>query len=253
MLCYGPLPSLKLRFKIASFAFLFVGVFEHLLYVYSAGIRVVTANIKPHESFAQVYFVTVYDGFFDIFNYAHWKAIYVEFVALVTTFLWQFCDLFLVLMTSSLAERFRQINKYILEHKVLSEAEWRTIRKQYNKLSILSNLFNANLSGVIMLSFSANVYFISISLFQILNSRTTFEMFFVLFNVLFIMTHFLLVSMYSAWVYEESNAVISEISSLPLKNINHEVDRLLTQMAERDIGVWGGGLFQVTRTIVFTV
>ncbi|KAF5286342.1 hypothetical protein FQR65_LT12636 [Abscondita terminalis] len=253
MLCYAPSTSTKIRFKIISFSFLFTGLVEHFLYVYSTGIKAVMTKIESHESFAKLYFVTVYDGFFYIFDYAHWKAVYVEFVAVVTTFIWQFTDLFLILMTSSLAERFEQINVFVRENKVLSEVEWRNIRNQYNRLSLLCNVFNKSLSEVILLSYSANVFFISIALFQAIHSRTSFEMIFILFNTTFIVIHFLLVSKYSSWVYEESGAIISEISSFPVQHINHEVDRLLHQMVEREIGVCGGGFFKVTRQVVFNV
>ncbi|KAB0798032.1 hypothetical protein PPYR_09025 [Photinus pyralis] len=249
MLCYGALPTLKLRFIVMPIAFLIAGLVEHFTYVY-AWIRTVSKKIQPQENFTRLYYEYVYDGFFDTFGYAPWKVLYVEFVGAIITFAWQFVNILIILMSSTLAERFRQLNRFISKEECITETQWRRTRKHYTKLSILCKKFNETFSSLILLSYSANVYFFSISIFQSMSVRSTFEAIFVWFNVIFIFIHFSLVSLYGAWVYEESVDLIPKLTTLQLKHVNHEVERLLVQMANNDNGVSGAGFFKVTRSVI---
>ncbi|XP_031349723.1 gustatory receptor for sugar taste 64f-like [Photinus pyralis] len=253
MASYGPVPNLKRRLTILPFLYLILGTGEHVLFV-CGGIRRALSKASPSESYVEKYFTLVYNEFFTLFGYAHWKAIIVEFLALIATYQWQFSNLLITLLSTALAERFRQIRQTINCRKILSESQWRIIRKQYNNLIILCNFLNEVLSNIVVLSFLSNVYFLSISILQCLSSsQTGYGAMYFYYGLLFTAFHFVLLCWYASEVYEESSASISELAIIPTKYLSHEIDRLLQQMTPRQTAISGGGFFDVKRTSILSI
>lgn len=161
------------------------------------------------------------------------------------TFSWSYLDLFIMLISSAIALRFKQITERfqtIAEAKVnrpstpffpptdpfisevVNENIWRILREDYNRLCKLTRSVDEHLSYIILLSYASNLYFV---LFQLFNSlremKNTIEKiyFFVSFGFLIMRT--VCVSLYGGWINDESKMPVIILNSVPSYVYNVEV------------------------------
>jgi len=123
-------------------------------------------------------------------SYSLWKGIVIEFINILSTFSWNFVDLFLILISIALAEQFRQLNSRLFSvrekvrkknthtHvrftrltqrdlacvKAMPEWWWAEARNDYNHLATLTRMVDCHVSGIVFLSFATDLYFICIQL-----------------------------------------------------------------------------------------
>lgn len=91
--------------------------------------------------------------------------LFLFFVSKIATFTWNFTDLFIMLISTALAERYKTLNKNLntatLDH---SNVDWSEFRKNYACLSTLVKRTDNDVSPIILLSFVNNLYFICLQL-----------------------------------------------------------------------------------------
>lgn len=80
-------------------------------------------------------------------------------------------DLFIMVVSTALADRFKQITEKIKSvkhsHHEKTVEFWMAIREDYNKVNVLSKILDSAISNIIFLSFANNLFVI---LVQLLNS-----------------------------------------------------------------------------------
>nr|CAD7444096.1 unnamed protein product [Timema bartmani] len=113
---YGYPRRMRLKLTSLTVVVLVIAAGEHLL-----------SNVKKIErgwlcsnggpDVVRSYFVNNYSHVFGFTRYSHWKGAAVIFVNLVATFIWNYVDLFLILISLSVAQRFRQINALLFRVK----------------------------------------------------------------------------------------------------------------------------------------
>ncbi|KAF5293095.1 hypothetical protein FQA39_LY13705 [Lamprigera yunnana] len=187
MLNYGKPPNLKFKYVCLTIIYLVTGILEHAAFL-TAGIKKIAQDIEPSESYVRKYYVTLFSEFFHIFEYTHWKAVFVE---------------------------------------IHSDEYWRGIRKDYNNLTLLCKFVNDTIGQLVVLAFSGNLYFLSVSVLQCLTPRRGFDVVYVWYGMCFTSSHFFLLCWHASSVYEESFQPISELVGIPTKYVSHEVLLLL--------------------------
>lgn len=103
---------------------------------------------------------------------------------ILTTFAWNFTDLFIILISCALAVRFKQIVKRLenntVSHsciinphgvlnnflKVMHEKFWKEVREDYNRLSRLCRTVDEHLAPLVIISFINNLFFICVQLYN---------------------------------------------------------------------------------------
>lgn len=112
------------------------------------------------QSFPQLFYVSE-------FNYA--KAGSAQVVNIYCTFIWNFMDVFIIVVSVGVASRFNQINYNLELHRgmIMPEIFWAYYRIRYQKLVELLRETDLVMGNLILLSFSNNLYFVCI---QLLNS-----------------------------------------------------------------------------------
>ncbi|KAF5298407.1 hypothetical protein FQR65_LT01185 [Abscondita terminalis] len=181
---YEPLIYIKLKYRILAALYFITGIVEHGLFV-AGGIKRLSSNVQPSDNYFQKYFELQYAEFFHTFKYAHWKAVIVEFLSLITTYQWQFTNYFIAIIAIALAERFQQISKKINSKQLQNEDHWRNVRQHYNSLTLLCKSVNDVIGLLVVLAFLGNLYFLSISALQCLSPRNGFEMAYYWYGFLF--------------------------------------------------------------------
>lgn len=96
------------------FYFLFEKV-EHLLNVVSAVYYAVECS--NNKNGVEKFFKVQLSQLFLLTPYAHWKAFIGKVIGIIATFIWNFMDLFVIIMSVGLSTRFKQINNDLIGFK----------------------------------------------------------------------------------------------------------------------------------------
>lgn len=141
----------------------------------------------------EAYFVNKFTFVFQSLGYNPVLSVCVIVLMFLTSCAWNFIDVFIIVMSVAMSERFKQFNQKLLsvngkvgcvcKYFQLVESQglikdyvvfqdmpttfWRTMRETYNVLSCLTKLLDELLSPIVLLSFANNLYFICL---QLLNS-----------------------------------------------------------------------------------
>lgn len=106
---------------------------------------------------------------FHIFSgYSIFKAIGVMTFNFYCTFIWNFMDLFIIIISIGLSRKFNQVYISLFRNKndKCSEFYWKYHRKCYKELVELLGSVDSCISNLVLLSFLNNLFFICIQLFN---------------------------------------------------------------------------------------
>lgn len=137
-----------------------------------------------------------------------------------------------MIMSTALALRFRQVTQRLAkigESKTTTESTWRSLREDYNSLCKLCKSLDDAISYIVLMSFAGNLFFILIQLFKSLRiMKNNLERVYFFFSFGFLIIRTIFVSLYGAWVNDESKKPIPILNSVPSSVYNIEVFFALT-------------------------
>lgn len=88
----------------------------------------------------------------------------------LATYAWSLTDLYIVLLSSALAVRFRQISERLQMinqlPKVPDKTIWETVREDYIRLNQFAKELDDVLSYIVLLSYASNLFSIMMQLFN---------------------------------------------------------------------------------------
>ncbi|XP_070156538.1 gustatory receptor for sugar taste 64f isoform X2 [Polyergus mexicanus] len=249
--------TLATRFKIVTVVVMLLALVEHSASVVSAYINAVEcANHRGDTDIIGIYFQTQFPQIFSKTPYSLWKGILVETINILSTFSWNFVDLFLILISIALADQFRQLNSrlYSIRGKAMPEWWWAEARNDYNHLATLTRRVDSHISCIVLLSFATDLYFICIQLLFSFNPiRGVVRKIYYCYSFGFLLTRTMAVSLYVASVHDESLLPAPILYSVSGSSYSNEVSRFLTQITTDNISLTGMKFFSVTRSLVLTV
>ncbi|KAE8747292.1 Gustatory receptor 35 [Frankliniella occidentalis] len=254
MRTYGYPRHLGRKVKIMTAVVLLLATVEHLLAVMTA----VYTSWPCYKSGGFPGLVRGYslNNFAMVTEYAPWKAVFVFLLNVVATFSWNYTDLFIMLLSVSLAQRFKQLNHRLraLKGKNLPSGVWRQLRETYNSLACLTRTVDEAVNNIVLLSFASNLYFICVQLLQgmkLILDVYPYVYFFFSFGYLLLRT--CVVSLYAASIHDESKEPRRVLYSVPSESFCTEVRRFLAQVTTDDVALTGCNFFSVTRSLMLTV
>lgn len=105
---------------------------------------------------------------FDVVEYSLWKAIIAKYVTVVCTYMWTFMDMFIMIISVGLSNRFQILNDDLsrIKGKHMNEQFWSTRRNQYHNLCRFVVFIDKNMSHVIIISFTNNLFFVCVQLLR---------------------------------------------------------------------------------------
>ncbi|KAF5282706.1 hypothetical protein FQR65_LT02703 [Abscondita terminalis] len=247
---YGFPPNLKNSIRIITIIVVIFGFVEHLFFILNA----LNSMWKCEKQSAKLYFTFAFPQIFTIISYAHWKAILVESLNILSTFCWNFLDLFIIIMSFALAVRFKQISKRIQSTEVVHENFWKQIREDYNRLSVLCSIVDRQIGPLVTISYVSNLFFICIQLYNSLKPRFgIIPSIYFFYSFGFLLARIVFVSMYAAWINDESREPLRFLQSVSSEIYNPEVDRFIQQIHTNPIGLTGSKFFLITRSFLLRV
>ncbi|XP_078034005.1 gustatory receptor for sugar taste 64f isoform X2 [Augochlora pura] len=255
--------SLSTKFKIVTIIVMIFALVEHTFSILHGSIRAQEcAIVQGNSDVVGVYFQSQFPQVFTMISYSLWKGILVDLINVLSTFSWNFVDLFLILISIALVEQFRQLNnrlssikgKYHFIVKAMPEWWWAEARSDYNHLASLTRQLDSHISIMVLLSFATDLYFICIQLLFSFNPmRSYIEEIYFGFSFGFLLARTTLVSLCAASIHDESLLPAPILYSVSGSSFNTEVMRFLTQVTTDSICLTGMKFFSVTRSLVLTV
>ncbi|CAL7948745.1 unnamed protein product [Xylocopa violacea] len=255
--------SLSTKFKIVTMVVMIFALVEHSFSILHGYIKAEEcAQFRNDSDIIGVYFQSQFPQIFSRIPYSLWTGIMVDIINILSTFSWNFVDLFLILISIALTDQFRQLNnrlysirgKYHFIVKAMSEWWWAEARSDYNHLASLTRQLDSHISIMVLLSFATDLYFICIQLLFSFNPmRRTIEKIYFGFSFGFLLARTTVVSLCAASIHDESLLPAPILYSVPGSSFSTEVMRFLSQVTTDSICLTGMKFFSVTRSLVLTV
>ncbi|XP_037946086.1 uncharacterized protein LOC119678365 [Teleopsis dalmanni] len=255
-----PKRNLSSRLRYAAVVTMLLSLLEHAFYLSSAVTSYIhhaklcpnTLNTTRETNFAD-FIQQNYDYVFRIVPYSLFFGVYVMVTNFACTFVWNYMDLFIMLISKGIAYRFEQISKRInkLADKEVPEATFTEIREHYVKLCELLDCVDENLSAIILLSCMNNLYFICYQLLNIFNKlRWPINYIYFWYSLLFLMGRTAFVFYTAATINDESKAALGVLRRVPMKSWCEEVERLIYEMTSQTVALSGKKFYFLTRKLL---
>ncbi|KAG5323920.1 GR05A protein, partial [Acromyrmex heyeri] len=180
-------PKLRWKLYLIAASILFVALIEHILSI--------LVHVKKYDwsgksdnatflNFLEIYCTSSHAFILEIHllkNFDYFKTleflfsvkynlalgIFIFIVSKLATFTWNFTDVFIAMVATGLAERYKTLNKYVIssisKHRPI---DWSELREDYAVLSFMVKKVDNDISPIILLSFVNNLYFICLQLLK---------------------------------------------------------------------------------------
>ncbi|XP_043500317.1 gustatory receptor 5a for trehalose-like [Polistes fuscatus] len=252
-------PRLRLKFLILSIIVLLFSILEHILSIINNSLAFEwgTSN-STFENFLRIYITTSHGFIFDIIEYNFAIGIYIFIISKLATFVWNFTDLFVMLVSTGLAERYKALNKrlFVLTKKHANTVDWCEFRCDYAILSSLMKKVDNDVSPIILLSFANNLYFICLQLLNGLSKpmegHIVSDIYF-FGSFAFLITRTCAVTLLTARINDQSKTVLPLLYSCSSSTYNIETQRLQYQLTTDDVALTGLRFFSITRNFMLAL
>ncbi|XP_059226968.1 gustatory receptor for sugar taste 64a isoform X2 [Stomoxys calcitrans] len=256
-----PKRNLAYRVRLAAGVIIFLSALEHGLYLSSAVLsyrrgKEVCApilNTTVEISFDD-YIVRNYDYVFQILPPNFYVGIGVLVVNGLCTFIWNYMDMFIMMVSKGIAYRFEQITIRInkLANKEVPESVFIEIREHYVKLCELLEMVDENLSGIILLSCINNLYFVCYQLLNVFNKlRWPINYVYFWYSLLYLIGRTAFVFLSAAAINDESKGGLAVLRRVSSKTWCVEIERLIFAMTTQTVALSGKKFYFLTRRLLF--
>ncbi|KAF7272880.1 hypothetical protein GWI33_014358 [Rhynchophorus ferrugineus] len=251
---YGYPKSLDKKIRWLSFVFIFLGLTDYLLNV---------GNWSEHLSYhhgdnftIELYYRTTFPQLFNYLPYNPWSVIFSTIITIHSNVTWAVNDLFIIIMSTALALRFQQISQKLNNErfKINPVLFWKGIREDYDRLASFCRELDSHISPIVLWSFFLNIFFLLIQLYNSLESISLLarKVYFV-FSFVYLIFKTTSVSLFAAWINDESKAPTNVLNSVDSALYNVEIRRLLVQISFDKTALTGCKMFSVKRGIILSV
>ncbi|GLV41644.1 Gustatory receptor 64e [Carabus blaptoides fortunei] len=246
-------PNITRRLWITTVVIMSLALVEHVLSIvrnWSRSLHCPSASTDP----VKTYFGVSFSHAFLYVSYSGWISFFMEVGIILATFSWNFSDLFVILMCSSLAERFKQLNRKVYHAKVKNEQFWKEVREDYTRLAMLCKSLDNAISHLVTLSFGNNLFFICVQLFNTLKPlKGLVNTIYFVCSFGFVLGRTAALSVYCCWINDESKNILGNLFEVPSEDYGTEASRLIQQIAYCPVVITGSNYFAVTRGLCLQV
>ncbi|KAJ1523414.1 hypothetical protein ONE63_001278 [Megalurothrips usitatus] len=253
----GHPPNLRCRLRAVTVAVLSLALVEYLLAVFSG---ILSMDLDRYETFHQFltdYYSGNYPQMMFVVPYNPVIVLVEQTVNTTATFMWNYNDLFIMLISIAIAQWFKFLNTKLHQcpRKDKTPEFWKDAREKYNALSVLTREVDRLLCVQVLFSFMNNLYFICIQLLHTVKheDNTLLKNVYFLFSFGFLIMRTVFVSLFAASINDESKNVRKVLYSVSSSSYCEEVDRFIIQATTDEIALTGLKFFSVTRSFLLTV
>ncbi|KAM8719875.1 hypothetical protein ACLKA7_006005 [Drosophila subpalustris] len=241
------------RIQHVALALFSLSLMEHLLSIISAVYYDFCPSRKdPIESYLYS------DGLqlFYVFPYSNWLAWLAKIQNVWLTFSWSYMDIFLMLLGIGLSDLLARITQH-LEHVVqqpMPEEFWTYTRTRYRSIVELIYEVDNAVSGLALISFGSNLYFICLQLLKSINTMpSTVHAVYFYFSLSFLIGRSTAVLLFVSSVNDRAREPLRLLRLVPHAAYHDEVSRLSTELSADNVSLTGLKFFNITRKLFLTV
>ncbi|CAL8122973.1 unnamed protein product [Orchesella dallaii] len=240
---------------------------ENILYHFHA------MKLEQREKMSALSFSDFLRDYYDsnqyIFPFFSYNAI-VSLALLVTnklaTYAWNFGDIILILISRALYGRYLCLNTFLEQqyepHGCIllikkGSVSWRSIRKNFLRLTELLEEANGIFSPLVWLSYTTDIFFVCRQLYEGLASKSTagkaVDKIYMVWSLIHLIVRTLGVNLMAAKINEEAHRMSKVLQHCHPDEYDEEVRRLERFLGSRMIGITGSGCFIITKSFVFMI
>ncbi|KAH8378847.1 hypothetical protein KR009_001741 [Drosophila setifemur] len=190
----------------------------------------------------------------NILNILNMLKIFLQLLNGACTFVWNYMDLFIMMISKGISYRFEQITARIrqLEHQEVSESTFIQIREHYVKMCELLEFVDTSMSSLILLSCVNNLYFVCYQLLNVFNKlRWPINYVYFWYSLLYLIGRTAFVFLTAADINEESKRGLGVLRRVSSRSWCIEVERLIFQMTTQTVALSGKKFYFLTRRLLF--
>ncbi|XP_075990674.1 gustatory receptor 5a for trehalose-like [Anticarsia gemmatalis] len=261
--------------SLPCIVFLCFALLEHILSIISKTAQILDCTAYEYDPYEELIKHT-FPWLFDLgAPFSVPIGVLLQYINLISTMNWNYSDMFIVCTSLYLTSVMNQVNKRILwaaDKTYLPPSIWCTLREDFTRATRLVRLFDEVFSGLILISFASNLFFICLQLFNILANginqvdiagkcphfpsgplRGYEHPIYLAYSLTFLFVRFLTVSLVAASVNVASLVPATALYRVPSSAYCCEVQRFIDQVHGGVIALSGLDFFYITRSLVLSV
>ncbi|KAF5297658.1 hypothetical protein FQA39_LY11989 [Lamprigera yunnana] len=182
----------------------------------------------------------------------------VMMVNIMCTFTWNYMDLFIMLISTALAQKFVSVNHQLrlgLINKSKDVLFWNKLKNNYILATNLCKTVDATVSDIVLLSFANNLFVILVQLFNSLkpSDNNVIGRIYFMYSFLFLIFRTSAVLLYAASVNDVSKVAVTMIMSTPPEVYNTAIERILFKIQGDPPVLTGKRFFHITRPLILHI
>ncbi|KAJ8733780.1 hypothetical protein PYW07_014331 [Mythimna separata] len=269
-------PKVVKRCKIACAVFMAMGLMEHIMSLLSGIGRVIECHEvldNRGETFMKISSPWLYE-----LNvpYVEGVAITIQYLNSVATATWNYADIFIVCISLYLTSIMEQINKKVIltaSKNFVPASTWGELREDYNRATKLVKSFDDMFSGLVLIAFANDLFFICLQLYNVLangfrataiinklcpgHQNNFFRIYiypaYLMYSTVYLCVRFLNLALVSSGVHSSSLVSLPVLYAVPTTSYCKEVERFQNQVNSDTVALSGLHFFYITRDLVLTV
>jgi len=172
-----------------------------------------------------------------------------------STFAWNFIDVYLIIVSVLLTEKFACINRRLENNlSVHSSKFWNEIWCGYKICVELVDRTNQLNGGTILISFFSNLYFICVQLLGCFKSESSIlDGLYLWFSLIFLIGRTLALCLFASEINDESLKPLQTLRSIHSDYFDITMNRFTEQLMNGKVALTGLNFFYLTRKLILSV
>ncbi|KAF9823199.1 hypothetical protein SFRURICE_001150 [Spodoptera frugiperda] len=202
-------PNVIRKCNIACCGFMGMATMEHVMSIISRIGRILECNGDTGVDVGEVFIKVTSPWLYELdVPYIVGLAVVLQYFNIVATATWNYADIFIVNMSLYLTSILQQINKKIAataSKNYVPASKWGELREDYTRATNLVKRFDDVLSGIVLISFANDLFFICMQLYNIL-AYTRYYIYpaYLTYSSVYLFVRFLAVALVAARIHSAS-------------------------------------------------
>ncbi|XP_070498768.1 gustatory receptor for sugar taste 64e-like [Chironomus tepperi] len=193
---------------------------------------------------------------YKLFPVNYYSVIWAESTDFAFTFVWNYVDLFIMVMSLSISTKFKMINQRLMSFKgrIIPNDLWDEIRRHYNIICELNDHVDDLIGSLICVACLSDLYYVCL---QILNLATPhpyrINQIYYFVSTIYLIARTFLMCLITSSINDESIKPLAIFRTIPNDGWSQQLQRLSNQIQTKSTALSGRHFFTITRGIIISI